>query len=201
VQIEYQHPNKTLRVFLSSESRRTLPHPHNRLVVGSSPTGPTTSLRSRRTSLDYSSPRGTPGRTANLRAPYHVQLEGEDGYSGFASMKDDNLVNYISGFYEKDLPLFIHALGDGAVDQAIMALSAAKKAHPGGDRRTQLIHLQQVQDDQYETLQNLDVTMTYQIAHNFYFADFHAKNTLGPERTAALNPIQAGINYGFSTTP
>ena len=144
---------------------------------------------------------GTPGRTANLRAPYHVQLEGEDGYSGFASMKDDDLVNYISGFYEKDLPLFIHALGDGAVDQAIMALSAAKKAHPGGDRRTQLIHLQQVQDDQYETLQNLDVTMTYQIAHNFYFADFHAKNTLGPERTAALNPIQTGINYGISTTP
>ena len=31
-----------LRFFLLSESRRTLPHPHNRLVVGSSPTGPTT---------------------------------------------------------------------------------------------------------------------------------------------------------------
>jgi hypothetical protein len=40
-QIENQNLEKTLRFFLLSESRRTLPHPHNRLVVGSSPTGPT----------------------------------------------------------------------------------------------------------------------------------------------------------------
>jgi hypothetical protein len=40
-QIENQFPEKHLRFFLLSESQRTLPHPHNRLVVGSSPTGPT----------------------------------------------------------------------------------------------------------------------------------------------------------------
>ena len=38
---EISTQKKTLRCFLLSESRRTLPHPHNRLVVGSSPTGPT----------------------------------------------------------------------------------------------------------------------------------------------------------------
>ena len=32
---------KTLRFFRFSESSGSLPHPHNRLVVGSSPTGPT----------------------------------------------------------------------------------------------------------------------------------------------------------------
>jgi hypothetical protein len=42
-QIENHYPEKTLRFFLLSEYRRTLPHPHNRLVVGSSPTGPTIS--------------------------------------------------------------------------------------------------------------------------------------------------------------
>jgi hypothetical protein len=52
-----QHPEKPLRFLLLSESRRTLPHSHNRLVVGSSPTGPTTSLRSCWTSADCSSPR------------------------------------------------------------------------------------------------------------------------------------------------
>jgi len=41
VPIENQRPEKTLRFLLLSESRRTLPHPHNGLVVGSSPTGPT----------------------------------------------------------------------------------------------------------------------------------------------------------------
>ena len=38
VPIENQRPEKTLRFLLLSESRRTLPHPHNRLVIGSSPT-------------------------------------------------------------------------------------------------------------------------------------------------------------------
>ncbi len=41
LQIENQHPETPLRFFLLSESRRTLPHAHNRLVVGSSPPGPT----------------------------------------------------------------------------------------------------------------------------------------------------------------
>jgi hypothetical protein len=41
LKIENQCAEKTLRCFLLSESRRTLPHPHNRLVIGSSPTGPT----------------------------------------------------------------------------------------------------------------------------------------------------------------
>ena len=35
-------------VIMLSESRRTLPHPHNRLVIGSSPTGPTISYRCHR---------------------------------------------------------------------------------------------------------------------------------------------------------
>jgi hypothetical protein len=41
VPIENQRPEKSLRFLLLSKSRRTLPYPHIRLVIGSSPTGPT----------------------------------------------------------------------------------------------------------------------------------------------------------------
>ncbi|MGL6313294.1 amidohydrolase [Vibrio sp. WXL103] len=143
---------------------------------------------------------GSPGRTAYLRDPYHVQFEGEQDYVGYSSMTADDLAKLASTYLEHDIPLFVHALGDGALDIAIEGLSVAKKAHPGEDRRTQLIHLQQVQEDQFESLKDLDVTLTYQMAHSFYFADFHAKNIYGPERTAKLNPVQSGINHGFSTT-
>ncbi len=44
LQIESQRPTNTLRSFLLSESRRSLPHPHNRLVIDSSATRPTTPL-------------------------------------------------------------------------------------------------------------------------------------------------------------
>lgn len=143
---------------------------------------------------------GSPGRTAYLRDPYHVQLEGEEDYVGYSSMSADDLAKLAGSYLEHDIPLFIHALGDGALDIAIEGLSTAKEANPGKDRRTQLIHLQQVQEDQFETLKDLDVTLTYQMAHSFYFADFHAKQIYGPERTAKLNPVQSGINHGFSTT-
>ncbi|MGL6259262.1 amidohydrolase [Vibrio sp. WXL210] len=143
---------------------------------------------------------GSPGRTAYLRDPYHVQLEGEQDYVGYSSMTADDLAKLASTYLEHDIPLFVHALGDGALDIAIEGLSVAKKAQPGEDRRTQLIHLQQIQEDQFESLKDLDVTLTYQMAHSFYFADFHAKNIYGPERTAKLNPVQSGINHGFSTT-
>ena len=45
LQITNQYPEKTLRFFLLEGIYRALPHPHNRLVVGSSPTGPTTLIQ------------------------------------------------------------------------------------------------------------------------------------------------------------
>ena len=54
LEIEYQHPKKTLRCCRLSESRRTLPHPHNRLVIDSNPTGPT--IPSKRRSAPQAGP-------------------------------------------------------------------------------------------------------------------------------------------------
>ncbi|MCP4306955.1 MAG: amidohydrolase [bacterium] len=144
---------------------------------------------------------GTPGRTAYLRDPYFKQLPGETDYRGYSSITEqDDLNEVVASYFAIDVPIFIHALGDAAVDQAIAALENANNAHPGSDRRTQLIHLQQVQDDQFASLTDLDVTMTFQVAHNFYFADFHAGEILGPERTARLNPAQSALDKGFSVT-
>lgn len=135
-----------------------------------------------------------------MRAPYAEQLEGEDNYRGYAAVTDAKVEEFLLDLYKRDIPAFIHSLGDASVDQAIKAVKVAEKAYPGKDRRTQLIHLQQVQDDQFETMQDLDVTLTFQMAHSFYFADFHSKHVYGPERTAKLNPVQSAINYGFTPT-
>lgn len=144
---------------------------------------------------------GTPGRTAYLREPYFKQLPGEDGYRGYSSIERQEDVNRLIGsYYETGVPVFIHALGDAALDMAIVAIEVAEENNPGNDRRTQLIHLQQVQPDQFDALSDLDVSLTFQITHNFYFADFHAAETLGPERTARLNPARSAIDGGQSVT-
>ena len=144
---------------------------------------------------------GTPGRTAFLRQPYFKQLPGEKDYRGYSSIAEAGATNnLIASYFAKDVPIFIHALGDAAVDRAIGALQYANRQHPGKGRRIQLIHLQQVQDDQFKALKDLDVTMTFQVTHNFFFADFHAKEILGPKRTSRLNPINTALKNGFSVT-
>ena len=56
LQIENQHPQKTLRCFFLAESRRALSHSHNRLLVGSNPTGPTISATSVSSALELMLP-------------------------------------------------------------------------------------------------------------------------------------------------
>ena len=70
---------------------------------------------------------GTPGRTAFLREPYFTQEPGMDpdyrGYSSIENQKDLNAL--VESYYELATPIFIHALGDAAIDQAIAAVSHA----------------------------------------------------------------------------
>ena len=145
---------------------------------------------------------GSPGRTAYLREPYFTQDAGvADDYRGYPSMtKQADIDALIAEFYELQVPIFIHALGDAAIDQAILAITNAQKKHPRKDIRQQLIHLQIFQPDQLHALTKLDVSLTFQNTHNFYFADFHATNTLGPERTENLGPMGSAWRQGFNVT-
>ncbi len=146
---------------------------------------------------------GTPGRTAYLRHPYHTPTPNQsDDYRGYPTIADQEKLNQtISNLYKADVPVFIHALGDAAVDQAIDAVQFAESNNSERKNpRTQLIHLQVTNPDQLETLSKLDVTLTFQSAHNFYFADFHNSVTLGPERTKKLNATASAWDKGFSVT-
>lgn len=145
---------------------------------------------------------GSPGRTAFLREPYFTQTLGAaDDYRGYSAIPDQNALNQlVASYYQAQVPVFIHALGDAALDQAIEAISGAESGQGYEDIRTQLIHLQVVGDDQFDQLEKLDVSLTFQNTHNYYFADFHNSTTLGPARTAKLNAMGTAIRRGFSTT-
>lgn len=145
---------------------------------------------------------GSPGRTAFLRQPYYTPTPGKpEGYRGYSSIPDqDKLNQLVAGYYQQRVPVSIHALGDAAIDQCIAAVDFAQNQHPYADIRTQLIHLQVMQEDQFDSLQKLDVTLTFQNTHNYYFADFHYSTTLGPARTRKLNAMASAFQRNFSTT-
>ncbi len=145
---------------------------------------------------------GSPGRTAYLREPYHTQSPGQaDDYRGYSSIPDQTQLDaLVASYYEAHIPIFIHALGDAALEQCILALKNAEDLHAYNDIRTQLIHLQVIGQDQLDALTELDVTLTFQNTHNYYFADFHNEYTLGPDRTRKLTPMKSARERGFSTT-
>lgn len=145
---------------------------------------------------------GSPGRTAYLREPYYRQAEGAAlDYRGYWSIrKHEHIDQLVAGFYELGVPIYIHALGDAAVDQAIHSIGSAEAKFSHDDIRTQLIHLQLLHEDQMEALKRLDATLTFQITHNFYFADFHHEQTFGPERTVKMNPMESALDRGLSVT-
>jgi len=139
---------------------------------------------------------GSPGRSAWLLEPYHEQFPGENGYRGFPHFQDQaELDQLLQENIEAGNPLYIHALGDAAVGQAISALQAA-----GTHARTQLIHVQQAGEDQLDLIQSLGATLTFQVAHNYYFGDFHQQSIYGPERTARLNPTRSAMDRGISVS-
>ena len=144
---------------------------------------------------------GTPGRTAFLREPYFVQMQGESGYRGYPQFNDQGAIDRrVEKYCRRNLPVNIHALGDAAIDQAIAALRHAEQACPEGDRRTNLIHLQVLREDQLDALRRLDATLTFQVAHNHYFGDLHREWTLGPQRAANLNPARSAVQRGIPFT-
>mgnify|MGYP000999478968 FL=1 len=146
---------------------------------------------------------GSPGRTAYLRMPYHTPTPGRGAdYRGYPTIKEQSALNsLVDSYYRNDTPIFIHALGDAAVDMSINAVKYAE-ANIGApfDKRTQIIHAQQVQPDQFDLLKDLDITITFQVAHNFYFSDYHRKYIYGPVRTDRLNPIKSAMYHGISST-
>jgi len=146
---------------------------------------------------------GSPGRTAYLRDPYHTPTHGQAAdYRGYPTIEEQSTLNtLVDSYYQNSVPIFIHALGDAAIDMSIDAVKYAEaNISAPHDKRTQIIHAQQVQPDQFNVLKDLDITITFQMAHNFYFGDYHRGYIYGPERTDRLNPIKSAMDLGISST-
>ncbi len=144
---------------------------------------------------------GSPGRSAFLRDPYYVQKEGEKYFRGVPLFPQQADIDHmVSEYYRNGWQTYIHALGDAAIDQAIHAIELAEKQYPGTERRTQLIHAQLFHEDQIEKVATLDASVSFQIAHVYYFGDFHRKETFGPQLAEHLCPARSALDHGLSVS-
>ncbi len=140
------------------------------------------------------------GKTGYLSEPYAETTEGEGAdYRGYPAMSVETFQKLSRPFFERDVPLLIHANGDAAIDMMLNGVSNALGEQPSRDHRTVMIHAQMMRDDQIDRAKALGVIPSYFSAHPFFWGDWHRK-ILGEERASRISPIRTTIEKGVPFT-
>ena len=133
---------------------------------------------------------GSPqGKTAWLTQPYFKAPAGQAaGYTGYATMKDDEAAAQVLKAFRSDRQLLVHTNGDAAIDQLLKAVESANAQLPKKDRRPVMIHGQTLREDQVDRVKSLGIFPALFPMHTYYWGDWHRDSVLGPERAANISP-------------
>jgi predicted amidohydrolase YtcJ len=93
------------------------------------------------------------GRTAAMFEDY----QGEPGNSGNTVFTQAQMTSMISGAAAANLDVHVHALGERAINEALNAIEAARKAHPDTSSRFTICHIEVITDQDLPRFRDLDV--------------------------------------------
>jgi len=148
---------------------------------------------------------GSPqGYTAYLSTPYHDVLENEPGFRGYPVYTVPEWISLLRFYLTRDIPLAIHTNGDAAIDDVLVALSRVRAQLPASQRLpVTLVHAQTMRRDQVALAAALGIDVSFFVSHTWFWGDWHATRSLGPERASRISPLRwaedAGLRYTLHT--
>lgn len=134
---------------------------------------------------------GSPqGFTAWRDRPYYQPVgDYPKGYRGYPAAKPGQVVDAVRWAYANGVQIITHANAEAASDLLIAALTVAQLEHgTDQDLRPVLIHGNFLREDQVDAYQRLGVFPSLFPMHTFYWGDWHAAHTVGPELAQNLSP-------------
>ena len=145
---------------------------------------------------------GSPqGFTAWRDRPYYRPVgDYPPGYRGYSAATPEQVNDAVAWAYANDIQLLTHANGEAAIDQLLAAVRAAAAAHPGGDRRSVLVHGQFMREDQVDAARELGVMPSLFPMHTYYWGDWHREHTVGPRRADDISPTGWCVDRGMRFT-
>jgi predicted amidohydrolase YtcJ len=131
-----------------------------------------------------------PAFTAWRDRPYYAPVgDYPKGYAGYPAITPEQAVDAVAWAYANDVQLLAHANAERASDLLIAAHTLAGMKHPQlKDRRHVLIHGQFLREDQVDAFQRLNVIPSLFPMHTFYWGDWHAAHTVGPQAANNISP-------------
>ncbi len=141
---------------------------------------------------------GSPqARTAWMRQPY----EGaEDGYCGYPTLSDEQLLANIRRALREGRQLLAHCNGDAAAQQYIDQFTKALgELDDAPDIRPVMIHAQLLGKDQMPAMKEIGMMPSFFVAHVYHWGDAHLQN-FGPQRAGAISAAKSAGELGLPYT-
>jgi len=146
---------------------------------------------------------GSPqGKTAFFSKPYLTEVPGcVHDCKGFPNLTGAQLGGIMKQCYEKNIQLFTHANGDGAIDLFLDTHQSVidSMENVPEDLRSVIIHSQFVRPDQLDLYKKHKMIPAYFTNHAFFWGDTHYEN-LGEERSYFLSPMKTTMDMGIVCT-
>jgi predicted amidohydrolase YtcJ len=132
-------------------------------------------------------------RTAALSEPY----VDDPACYGTLYHTQEEIDAFVLKAHRAGLQVAMHAVGDGAVEQALDAYEAALAAFPREDHRHRIEHCEVIREDQILRAQRLGVALAIQPPFNHYWPHTEYFPTLGEERAWKADPVRTLIRPGL----
>jgi len=139
------------------------------------------------------------GKTASYLEPLLTGgPQGQKDWHGNSTLPYEDFAKLFQTAHKAGLQIFVHANGDGAIQQVIKAAEAAG-LKAGDDSRTIVIHSQMQHPEDLPRYVSLGLTPSYFTNHTYFWGDVHRQN-LGEARAAFISPIVAAMDAGLKAT-
>jgi len=144
---------------------------------------------------------GSPqGKTAYFTKPYLTGGPGgEKHWRGELTFPQETVNSMVKRVYDMNVPLNLHANGDGAIDAFLKAHEAAAAGDLGKYRNVTVIHSQFVRKDQLDKYVQYKIRPSFYTLHTYYFAEAHIANR-GSAETMYISPMRDAIDKGLLPT-
>ncbi|MFO1394101.1 MAG: amidohydrolase [Steroidobacteraceae bacterium] len=143
---------------------------------------------------------GSPqGKTAYFLEPLLTGgPQGQKDWHGNSTMPYEDFAKLFDKAHKAGLQIFVHANGDGAIQEVIRAAQASG-LKAGDDSRTIVIHSQIQHPEDIPQYVALGITPSYFTNHTYFWGDVHRAN-LGEVRAAFISPMKSAMDAGLKAT-
>jgi len=137
------------------------------------------------------------GFTGYLSKPYHTVYNNDPAYRGYPRESREELVDRVKALNRAGYQIAIHANGDEAIEDVIVAYREALKDTPRQDHRWRIEHAQMTREDQLDAIKELGISPSFFVSHTYYWGDQHRDIFQGPERGAHISALASARKRGI----